>query len=360
VSWPAVILHADLDAFFASVEQRDDPRLQGRPVIVGGGVVLAASYEARAYGVRSAMGGTRARRLCPHALVVSPRFEAYVAASREVFAILERLAGQVEHASIDEGYLTPSHPPGSPLDTAAVRAFAGSVRRAVHDQAGLPISIGAAPAKVVAKIASGMAKPDGVLVVAPEALLGFLHPLEVDRIPGVGPATGERLNAHGLLSIGDLARAGEAELVRVLGRAGGRRLHAIAHGRDAARVQTARRRRSYGAQRALGRRQLTGEELQEALEALVERVAGRMARRGRAGRTVVLRLRFGDFTRATRSCTLPRATSDSAALARAARVLLHEATPVIERRGVTLVGVTVTGLQGEEHEQLELPLQPRP
>jgi DNA polymerase-4 len=355
-----VILHADLDAFFAAVEQRDDPRLRGRPVIVGGGVVLAASYEARAYGVRSAMGGTRARHLCPDVLVVRPRFEAYVAASREVFTILERLAGEVERASIDEGYVTPSHPPGEPLDTDGVRAFAAGLRRAVHEQAGLPISIGAAPAKVVAKIASGMAKPDGLLVVEPGALLGFLHPLEVDRIPGVGPATGERLNAHGLLSIGDLARAGEVELVRILGRAGGRRLHAIAHGRDAARVQTTRRRRSYGAQRALGRRQLTGEELHEALEGLVERVAERMARRGQAGRTVVLRLRFGDFTRATRSYTLPRATSDGAALARAARVLLHEAASLVERRGVTLVGVTVTGLQGEDLAQLELPLQPRP
>ncbi|MCW3039624.1 MAG: polymerase, partial [Solirubrobacterales bacterium] len=188
--WPTAILHADLDAFFASVEQRDDPRLRGRPVIVGGGVVLAASYEARACGVRSAMGGTRARRLCPDAIVVPPRFDAYVEASGQVFTILERLTPRVERASIDEGYIDVGPAAAS---TPRVRELAAGLRRAVRDQAGLPISIGAAPVKVVAKIASGRAKPDGLLVVEPDGVLAFLHALEVDQIPGVGPATGERL-----------------------------------------------------------------------------------------------------------------------------------------------------------------------
>ncbi|WP_354702069.1 DNA polymerase IV 1 [Paraconexibacter sp. AEG42_29] len=353
--WARTILHADLDAFFASVEQRDDPRLQGRPVIVGGGVVLAASYEARAHGVRSAMGGRRAQQLCPQAIVVPPRFEAYVAASREVFTILDALAGRVEHASIDEGYIEPG---GEPLTTDGVREFASGLRRAVRDRAGLPISIGAAPSKVVAKIASAMAKPDGLLVVEPDGVLDFLHPLEVDRIPGVGPATGERLNAHGLVTVGDLAAAGEAALVEVLGKAGGRRLHAIAHGRETTRLQTTRRRRSYGAQRALGRRRLTDEELQEALDGLVERVANRMAARGARGRTVVLRLRYADFERGTRSYTLPRATGDARALGRVAATLLRDAARTIEQRGVTLVGVTISGIERDDDGQLVLPLDP--
>jgi len=348
----ASILHADLDAFFASVEQRDDPALRGRPVIVGGGVVLAASYEARARGVRSAMGGGRARRLCPAAIVVPPRFAAYVEASRAVFAILERMAPRVERASIDEAYLDL----GPGVEVQRAREVAVALRRAVRDEAGLPISVGVAPSKVVAKIAGGQAKPDGLVVVAPDEELAFLHPLGVGVVPGVGPATVQRLHRHGLGTVGDLARVGEEVLVAVLGRAGGRRLHAIAHGLDARPVRTSRRRRSYGAQRALGRAGKSSAEVDAALVGLVERLVRRMEPRGDTGRTVVLRLRFGDYARATRSRTLPRGTADAAAITVVARSLLAQAAPAIERRGLTLIGVALTGLEREEWEQLTLPL----
>ena len=238
VSVPA-ILHADLDAFFASVEQRDDPRLLGRPVIVGGGVVLAASYEARACGVRSAMGGGRARQLCPEAVVVRPRFSAYVEASRAVFAILDDAAPVVEQISIDEAFLDVT---GLEAITGTPEQIARRLRAQVRREVGLPISIGAATSKHVAKIASAAAKPDGLLLVAPGAELAFLHPLPVERMWGVGPATQRRLNRHGIRTIGDLARFGESGLVRLLGRAGGRRLHALAENRDPRAVRRGRRR----------------------------------------------------------------------------------------------------------------------
>jgi len=353
-SAPRLILHADLDAFFASVEQRDDPGLRGRPVSVGGGVVMAASYEARARGVRSAMGGGRARRLCPDLVVVRPRFDAYVEASRAVFAVLDRFAPRVERGSIDEGFLDVTDVVAWP----DVGAHAAALRAAVRAEVGLPISVGVGPSKVVAKVASGMAKPDGLLVVEPDRELAFLHPLDVGRIWGIGPASAQKLHRSGIRTVGDAARCGDAALVAVLGRSAGRRLDAIAHGREFQRVQTARRRRSYGAQRALGSRgrTLTHEEIAGTLEGLVDRIGRRMTGRGDAGRTVVLRLRFGDFTRATRSRSLPRATADPAALASVARTLLNDARPVIASRGLTLVGITITGLDREDDGQLVLDL----
>jgi len=347
------ILHADLDAFFASVEQRDDPRLRCRPVIVGAGVVMAASYEARACGVRSAMGGARARRLCPQAIVVQPRWQAYVEASAAVFAIFERTAPIVERVSIDEAF----------LDVRGLHAIAGSpvqiatgLRQAVREQAGLPISVGVATTKVLAKLASAMAKPDGLLVVNPGDELAFLHPLAVQRLWGVGPATAEKLHGRGIRSVGDLAQAGEPALMALLGRAAGRHLYAVAHNRGVERVQARRRRRSFGSQRALGRSELSPDELDAALAALVDRVTRRMRRSQRAGRTVVLRLRFDDFTRATRSRTMSRPTAATAPVLASARALLAAARPVIDRRGLTLVGLTVSGLEHARYIQLELPL----
>jgi DNA polymerase IV len=348
----ATILHADLDAFFASVEQRDDPRLRGRPVIVGGGVVLAASYEAKAYGIRTAMGGAQARRLCPRAVVVPPRMSAYSEASRAVFEVFHDTSPFVEGISIDEAFLDVrgmQRIAGSPLEI-AVR-----LRSNVLERVGLPITVGIARTKFLAKVASGVAKPDGLLVVPPEREPAFLHPLPVERLWGVGAITARRLHEHGLATVGDVARVDEGILIALLGRASGRHLHALAHNRDPRPVQQRRRRRSMGAQHALGRRPRTSGEIDVVILGLVERVTRRMRAAGRVGRTVVLRLRFADFTRATRSRTLPQATAETHAILDAARDLLATATPLIERHGLTLVGIAVSNLSTDDVVQLVLP-----
>jgi DNA polymerase IV len=347
-----MILHADLDAFFASVEQRDDPRLRGRPVIVGGGVVLAASYEAKAYGIRTAMGGAQARRLCPRAVVVPPRMSAYSEASRAVFEVFHDTSPFVEGISIDEAFLDVrgmQRLAGSPLEI-AVR-----LRSNVLERVGLPITVGIARTKFLAKVASGVAKPDGLLVVPPEREPAFLHPLPVERLWGVGAITARRLHEHGLATVGDVARVDEGILIALLGRASGRHLHALAHNRDPRPVQQRRRRRSMGAQHALGRRPRTSGEIDVVILGLVERVTRRMRAAGRVGRTVVLRLRFADFTRATRSRTLPQATAETHAILDAARDLLATATPLIERHGLTLVGIAVSNLSTDDVVQLALP-----
>jgi DNA polymerase IV len=353
VSNGATILHADLDAFYASVEQRDDPKLRGRPLIVGGGVVLAASYEAKAFGIRTAMGGGQARRLCPQAIVVPPRMSAYTEASKAVFAVFHDTAPFVEGLSIDEAF----------LDVRGMQRIAGSpveiavgLRRAVLERVGLAITVGVARTKFLAKVASSVAKPDGLLVVEPGRELEFLHPLPVERLWGVGTVTARKLHACGLMTVGDVARLDEHALVTLLGRASGRQLHALAHNRDARPVETRRRRRSIGAQRALGRSPKTLAEIDAALVGLVDRVTRRMRAAGRVGRTVVLRLRFADFTRATRSHTLPQAIAETQAILTAARELLAAATPLIERQGITLVGIAVTNLEDDDAVQLALPL----
>ena len=352
MSGPATILHADLDSFYASVEQRDDPRLRGQPVIVGGGVVLAASYEAKAFGVRTAMGGAQARRLCPQAIVVPPRMSAYSEASKAVFEVFNDMSPFVEGISIDEAFLDVrgmERIAGSPVEI-AVR-----LRDEVRARVGLPITVGVARTKFLAKVASGVAKPDGLLVVPPDRELAFLHPLPVERLWGVGAVTARKLHAHEIATVGDVARLDEGTLVALLGRASGRQLHALAHNRDARRVQTRQRRRSIGAQRALGRSRKSAEEIDASLVGLVDRVTRRMRAAGRVGRTVVLRLRFADFTRATRSHTLPQATAESQAILSAARELLAIATPLIECQGLTLVGIAVCNLENDDAVQLALP-----
>jgi len=349
---PATILHADLDSFYASVEQRDDPCLRGRPVIVGGGVVLAASYEAKAYGVRTAMGGRQARRLCPRAIVVPPRMSAYSEASKAVFEVFHDTSPFVEGISIDEAFLDVrgmERIAGSPVEI-AVR-----LRNEVRARVGLPITVGVARTKFLAKVASGVAKPDGLLVVPPDRELAFLHPLPVERLWGVGAVTARKLHAHEIATVGDVARLDEGTLVALLGRASGRHLHALAHNRDARPVQARRRRRSIGAQRALGRARKSAEEIDVSLVGLVDRVTRRMRAAGRVGRTVVLRLRFADFTRATRSHTLPQATAETQAILTAARELLEVARPMIERQGLTLVGIAVSNLENDDAVQLALP-----
>jgi DNA polymerase IV len=357
VSSEATILHADADAFFASVEQRDDPRLRGKPVIVGPGVVMAASYEARACGVRGAMGGAQARRLCPQAIVVKPRFAAYLEASRALFCVFEQTAPLVEGLSLEEAFLDVrglGRISGSPTE------IAKRLRRNVRERVGLPITVGVARTKFLAKVASGVAKPDGLLVVPPDRELAFLHPLQVERLWGVGRATSKRLRDLGLETVGDVARLSEETLVSRLGRAAGRKLHALSHNRDSRRVRGGQRRRSIGSQSALGRRPRSAADLDAAVVALVDRVTRRMRAARRVGRTVVLRLRFADYTRATRSHTLAHATAETQPILATMRALLAAAMPTIERRGITLVGITVANLDGlGSGVQLTLPLDRR-
>jgi DNA polymerase IV len=350
----ATILHADLDAFYASVEQRDDPGLRGRPVIVGGGgVVLAASYEAKACGVRTAMPGRLARQLCPQVIAVQPRMSAYSAASKAVFEVFRQTTPLVEGLSIDEAFLDVSglwRIAGPPPE------IAERLREEVRRQVGLPITVGVARTKFLAKVASGVAKPDGLLVVPPDGELAFLHPLPVERLWGVGPVTATKLREQGIKTVGRVARLGEATLVSMLGVAAGRHLHALAHNRDPRRVQVGRRRGSIGSQRALGRRPRSASDLQATVAALVDRVTRRMRAAGRIGRTVVLRLRFSDFSRATRSHTLPMATAHTQTILAAEWDLLAAAMPMIERQGLTMVGVSVGNLDNDGYVQPPLPL----
>jgi DNA polymerase-4 len=348
----ATILHADLDAFYASVEQRDDPSLRGRPVIVGAGVVLAASYEAKAHGVRTAMGGAMARRLCPRAVVVPPRMGVYAEASEAVFEVFRQTTPLVEGLSIDEAFLDVGglrHISGTPTEIAT------RLRAEVRERVGLPITVGVARTKFLAKVASGVAKPDGLLVVPPDGELAFLHPLPVERLWGVGPVTAGKLRDRGITTVGEVAGLGEAALVSMVGQAAGRHLHALAHNRDPRPVDVGRRRRSIGSQRALGRSPRSFDDLDAILIGLVERVTRRMRAAGRTGRTVVLRLRFGDYTRATRSHTLAWPTSHTHTILATARGLLVAARPMIERQGITLVGVAVGNLDDSGAVQLTLP-----
>ena len=348
----ATILHADLDAFYASVEQRDDPALRGRPVIVGGGVVLAASYEAKARGVRTAMGGREARLLCPDAVVVPPRMSAYSEASKAVFAVFEDTTPLVEGLSIDEAF----------LDVGGLRRVSGTpveiatrLRADVLERVGLRITVGVARTKFLAKVASAVAKPDGLLVVPPDRELAFLHPLPVERLWGVGAVTSGKLRARGITTVAEVAWMREAELVAMLGRASGHHIHALAHNRDPRPVQVGRRRRSIGSQRALGRGLRTAADLDATVVALVDRITRRMRAAKRVGRTVVLRLRFDDFSRATRSHTMLRATAHTQTILIAARALLEVSRPLIHERGITLLGISVSNLDDDSAIQLALP-----
>ncbi len=349
VSRTAAILHADADAFFAAVEQRDDPSLRGRPVVVGGGVVMAASYEARRYGIRGAMGGGRARRLCPHVVVVRPRFEAYVAASKALFRVFEDHAPKVEGLSLEEAFLDVT---GLERVTGTPRQIAARLRRDVRERVGLAVTVGGGSTKLVAKTASGTAKPNGLLVVEPAAEIPFLRSLPVERIWGIGPASTQRLNACGIRTVGDVAGWAEPDLVAVLGPAAARYVHGVAWNRDRRRVASRRRRGSFGSQSA-GRR--SPDAVDGVLLGLVDRVAYRMRSSSRRGRTVVLRLRFDDFSRATRSRTLGRPTAATHEILGTARELFAETRPLVLERGLTLVGVAVSNLD-DRFEPVQLAL----
>jgi DNA polymerase-4 len=353
VSTAATVLHADLDSFYASVEQRDAPRLRGRPVIVGSWVVLAASYEAKAHGVHGGMGGSEARRRCPQAVIVRPRMAAYSEASRAVFEIFEQTSPVVEPLSIDEAF----------LDTRGMEAVFGTpeeigvrLRREVRRKIGLPITVGVARTKFLAKVASAVAKPDGLLVVPPDEELGFLHPLPIEYLWGVGPVTSSKLRAVGLTTVRDVARADEGALIELLGPAAGRHIHALAHNRDPRRVR-GRRRRTMGSQRALGRRSpKSPDDIDATVVAIVDRLARRLRAARRVCRTVTLRLRFDDYSRATRANTLSEATAQTQVILSTARRLLAGAMPMIERQGLTLVGVALGNLDDDSAIQLALPL----
>ena len=349
----ATVLHADLDAFYASVEQRDAPALRGRPVIVGGGVVLAASYEAKARGVRTAMGGRQAREICPDAVVVPPRMDAYSAASRDVFAIFRDTTPLVEGLSIDEAF----------LEVGGLRRIAGTpeqvavrLRERVRTEVGLAISVGVARTKFLAKVASAVSKPDGLLVVEPEREEEFLLPLPVERLWGVGTVTAEKLHRLGIHTVGQLAELEAATAERLLGKATGSHLHALARLRDPRPVDTTRRRSSLGSQRALGSRPRTAEELDLILTQIVDRLARRLREHDRVCRTVVVRLRYGDFTKATRSRTVRMPTDRTAVLLAVARGLLAAASPEIGVRGITLIGVSLSQLGRADSIPPELPL----
>lgn len=346
------VLHADLDAFYASVEQRDDPSLRGRPVAVGAGVVLAASYEAKAYGVHTAMALRQAQRLCPEVVVVPPRMSAYSEASKAVFGVFEQITPLVEGLSIDEAFLQVG---GLGRVSGTPAQIAVDLRRRVADEVGLPISVGVARTKFLAKVASRVAKPDGLLVVPTDGELAFLHPLPVEQLWGVGAVTSGKLRARGITTVGALFDCGEQHLVSLLGRASGRHLHALAHNHDPRPVRVHRRRRSIGAQRALGRKRRPADELDAILTALVDRIARRLRTARRACRTVTLRMRFADFSRATRSRTLAHATDHTATILVTARALLVTAMPTIETRGLTLVGIAVSNLDNDGAVQLALP-----
>lgn len=349
----ATVLHADLDAFYASVEQRDAPGLRGRPVIVGGGVVLAASYEAKARGVRTAMGGRQARELCPDAVVVPPRMEAYSAASKDVFAIFRDTTPLVEGLSIDEAF----------LEVGGLRRIAGTpeqialrLRARVRAEVGLAISVGVARTKFLAKVASAVSKPDGLLVVEPDEEEAFLLPLPVERLWGVGAVTAEKLHRLGIHTVGQLAALEAATAERLLGRAAGAHLHALARLRDPRPVDTTRRRGSIGSQRALGNRARSPDELDLFLTQIVDRLARRLRDRDRVCRTVVLRLRFGDYAKVTRSRSLRSPTDRSAVLLSVARLLLAAALPDIAARGITLIGVSLSQLATADSVPPELPI----
>lgn len=354
VSSPRSILHADLDAFYASVEQRDDPTLRDRPMMVGGGVVLAASYEARAMGVRTAMSGGEARRRCPGIIEVPARMSAYSEASAAVFEIFRDTTPEVEGLSIDEAF----------LDVTGLRRLRGGpvgiarrLRERVLDEVGLVISVGLASTKFLAKVASGVSKPDGLLVVPVGGELAFLHPLPVEKLWGVGVVTAQKLNERGLFTVAQVAEMDEAALVSILGAGSGHHLHALAHNRDPRRIDSGRRRRSIGSQRSFARRGrdrqgLDRQDCDAVLLEVVDGVSHRLRNADRVARTVVLRLRFGDFQQATRSRTLAQATSSTEPILATARSLLDGVWPEAERRGLTKIGISVSGLSCDSAIQM--------
>src|SRR5262245_56305872 len=348
----AAILHADLDAFYASVEQLLDPSLRGKPIAVGGGVVLAASYEAKAFGVRGGMAGWRARELCPQLLFVAGNFKEYQRLGDEAIKILSDFTPLVERLSIDEAFADVTGcerlfgPPGE---------IARAIRRRVREELGLAISVGVARTKHRAKIASQVAKPDGLVVVDPTNELAFLHDLPVELMWGVGPATKERLAEMGVDTIGQLAQMPEHRLERLLGHALGEKLTSLAWNRDPREIRTHHRAQSAGAQSALGKRPAMESVYGPTLWHLADRIGTRLRAKSLAARTVTVRVRFADLRSVTRSMTLRASISATATLAEIAEELVRAVLAKhSDERTISLLGISVSNLEKSPLVQLEL------
>jgi len=350
----ATILHADLDAFYASVEQLLDPSLRGKPIAVGGGVVLAASYEAKAFGVSSGMSGFRARELCPHLIFVGGHFGDYQRLGDAVIDVLNDFTPLVERISIDEAFADVAgctHLFGSPAE------IARAIRRRVRSELGLPISIGVARTKHLAKIASQVAKPDGLVIVDPGTELSFLHDLPVELMWGVGPVTKERLSVIGVRTIGQLANTPGWSLELLIGPAASEKLTALAWNRDPRQIRTQRRARSAGAQSALGRKPAAERVVVPTLRHLADRVASRLRAKSRPGRTVTVRVRFADLRSITRSTTLDAPIASTVTLAEIAEELVRKALAHHpDEKTISLLAISVSQLEQRVDLQLELPL----
>lgn len=343
------ILHADLDAFYAAVAVLEDPSLAGKPVAVGGGVVLSCTYEAREFGVRGGMRVVEARARCPQLVLVGGTFDAYVKYSKTVFEIFESYTPWVEPLSIDEAFMDVTgsiHLFGSPAD------IARRIREDVRDQTGLAVSVGVTPRKFLSKIASQVAKPDGVIVVYPGEEMSFLHPLPVSYLWGVGPVTKARLRELGVETIGDIAETPIGPLTSMLGSGAAHHLHALANNEDPRRVEPSRRARSVGAQSAMRPKRRDMNELMPILQRLTDRVATRLRSKNRSARTVTIRVRFGDLTAVTRSATVHTPTASTAALIEIERKLLQKVLDAYPRHEITLLGVSTSGLGVDEPIQL--------
>jgi DNA polymerase IV len=350
----ATILHADLDAFYASVEQLLNPSLRGKPIAVGGGVVLAASYEAKAFGVRGGMPGRRARELCPHLIFVDGHFKDYQRLGDAAMQVVGDFTPLVERISIDEAFADVAgteHLFGPPAD------IAKAIRQRVRNELGLAISVGVARTKHLAKIASQVAKPDGLVVVDPATELAFLHGLPVDLMWGVGPATQARLAAIGVTTIGQLAATSPRALERLVGRAACEKFCALAWNRDPREIATQRRAHSAGAQSALGRKPAAERVFRPALRHLADRIGSRLRAKSRLGRTVTVRVRFADLRSVTRSLTLPAPVAATATLSEVAEDLLRGAlADHPDEATISLLGISVSNLETRATLQLELPL----
>ena len=345
------ILHADLDAFYAAVAVLEDPSLVGKPVAVGTGVVLSCTYEARAFGVRGGMRMVEARERCPSMIEVDGTFGAYPQYSRKVFSIFESFTPEIEPLSIDEAFLDVSgslHLFGGPLQ------IANRIRSEVQEQTGLAVSVGGSTRKFLSKIASQVAKPDGVIIVDPGTELDFLHPLPVSRLWGVGPVTKRKLNELGIETIGDIANTPYDSLVAMLGRGAAGHLGALANNQDPRPVSTTRKAKSVGAQSAMRAQIRTLEELKPMLHRLIDKVAARLRRKNRTARTITIRVRFGDLSSVTRSATMPTPTASTQTIVDVGLRLLARVLAEYPRHEISLLGVSTAGLGVGEPLQLAL------
>lgn len=350
----ASVLHLDLDAFFAAVEQRDKPSLRGRPVVVGGvggrGVVATASYEARRFGVRSAMSTREARARCPHAAFLSGRFHAYRETSARVMGVLGEVSPLVEPLSLDEAFVDLARAGLPDLEVATVSAVGEELRARVREvSGGLTGSVGIGSSKLVAKIASELDKPDGLTVVPPGTEVDLLAPMSVTVIPGVGPATAQRLHRAGIHTVAELGRVDEQELVRLLGRAHGHGLHRLARAQDERAVVAERETKSVSAEGTYDTDLTDRALMQGLLSRQAASVGERLRKQGLSGRTVSIKVRLHDFTTLTRSSTLPSPTDSPRVIARTARGLLAD---LDTSGGVRLLGVGVSGLADWVQEDL--------